>query len=212
MPTTQPKAKPSSTRVSPRPSIFTMIFRGSAPAGTFDIPEEGLPVPHARSFFARFQEGLPVAESSLQKYAQIMEAVELASTNEQTSKKECNEEDFKVEVVHGIEKRKDKRAKTLTEGHLSGSRPVSQQTDVCNGGKDKQPNDLEIAADVAEDSLIEVIDEQISLLSDCHASYPALRFCAANALVDRHALDALVGLCALTVSAGKRGKQKSVES
>lgn len=212
-PAEKSNAKHPPSQASLRPSIFTMISRGSAPSGTFDIPEEGLPVPHNKSFFARFQEGIPVAKSALQKYMELMEAVKLVPTNEQTKKgqdDEDAEDTVRVEVVHSTEKGKDKEEKIRMGGQPSGSQPAPEQIEMRNGAKDEQPSSLEIAADVAEDSLIEVVDEQISVLSDRHPSYPVLRFCAANALLDGHALDTLVSLCALLVAAGDRRERKSV--
>lgn len=51
---------------------------------------------------------------------------------------------------------------------------------------------LEQAADAAEDTLIEVFPDDDSLLSEARESYPILRFCAANALLEQTFLDSLV--------------------
>lgn len=53
----------------------------------------------------------------------------------------------------------------------------------------KSPED---EADEVEDTLINVVDDEDSLLYEGRPSYPVLRFCAAGALLDQHALDSLV--------------------
>lgn len=50
----------------------------------------------------------------------------------------------------------------------------------------------EQVADEAEDTLIEVVPETESLLSESRSSYQVLRFCAGSCLIDQNAVDHLV--------------------
>lgn len=181
-----------------------MLTRGSAPPGTFDIPEGGLPVPHPKSFLERFQEGLPVAESALQKYTQLMATVKLAPANKHAH--EHKKKDLRTSVLPVAEDVKEEKVEQLKESKSRDSRSVPGNAKKQKVKENEQPSELEIAADVVEDSLIEIVDEQVSLLSDRRASYPVLRFCAANALLDRHALDTLVSCSFSLISVHRRSK------
>lgn len=292
---------PRATGTSPR--VTSTVSRGSAPLGTFDIPEDGINVDHPKSFLERFRRGISVKESSIsieaakndkeaQKQADInnnpkrevkhkssslawLFGIGTATANdapeEENSQGKIQEEQIRenngneelkvgkssefiaeeciktsddnevnpetlIEETHEVQPARLEPAQKFKEAdHKSNEKPkleapMSKKAVATeDNNKEAEPSltppgnteptsprnissdvtemaiaskELERAADNHEDSLINVVgnDPYLDLLSDQRGSYPVLRFCAGNALLDQHALDTLVSSHVLRIS------------
>eukprot|EP00177_Eucheuma_denticulatum_P002458 GFKZ01004419.1.p1 GENE.GFKZ01004419.1~~GFKZ01004419.1.p1 ORF type:complete len:953 (+),score=120.33 GFKZ01004419.1:162-2861(+) len=193
-PSSQPNAGatvPASDPATPSTSQ-PLITRGSAPRGTFDsIPDTGLAIPESKSFLARFRAGLSVTDSttlsspshlpissSHQSPARLpppqpkprVPTPTTAPTSQQPT----------TQPKHPIEP-------TVAPKSPSPSTPSPRTADIPpSTPRPDPPTAKPTSAPTNHHSPYD-----LSLLSDDRPTYPVLRFCAANALLDQHALDTL---------------------
>lgn len=191
-----------------------LVTRGSAPDGTFHIPDEGLQVPQEDSFLFRF------LASRSQKVEQPAGELEVVPARPTTPVDPGV--DKITSAVARVIVTDDVDAKSTSDiAHVVNARHTNGHTFKMEVSSEKQESDNENApdeitpnpvverktepvklpstsitaeqkADEVEDTLIKVAVDSDSLLSEVRASYPILRFCAAKGLLDQQALDKLV--------------------
>lgn len=184
--------RPARLRATHPPSPH-VVSRGSAPSGVFDIPSDGLQVPQAKSFLARFQAGMRIRQSEqLGPAGKVQANVQAASVKAESPQKlQPQQKQFKSPSdtpTAAVPARVTSPPKPV---RLPGTPLRSGPSPDAGPAPSPSAAALEAAADEAEDVLINVIPQTPSLLSESRLSYPVLRFCAANALLDQHALDTL---------------------
>lgn len=171
-----------------------LVSRGSAPSGVFDIPSDGLQVPQAKSFLAKFQAGIRIRPPGKDPPPQNVETmVTPSNTNvELEPRPEPQQEKMKPPPDPAVDVSPPTAASSPPKPvRLPGTPVRSGPSPDVGPAPSPVAAALEAAADEAEDVLINVIPNTHSLLSERRSFYPVLRFCAASALLDQHALDTL---------------------
>lgn len=204
------------------PSDIQVVLRGNAPPNIFQIPDEGLCVPSQDTFLARFRDTLkmakPVAlpsgtepQAESQNSEPFLRSESLRSSSNTNSPSDVSPSPNQPDIDHNHEVLPQLSSNsTASSAHATDN--IAPNTDQNTGvdqsasgnvparipvGTAPQNNDdlpsksFEEAADEEEDTLINVLPEH-SLLFDGRQSYPILRFCTGNAILNQKVLDKLV--------------------